>query len=97
MILMGHNTDTTTTNSVERVFITKNAGTREDGHKKQNNEDQHWKKEGQGNNSPPSPKRTAPSTVPPHDGKEDHRHPKTGVDDDGATHCDFCVSRKKLK
>ena len=96
MILMGHNTDTTMMNSVEKVFITKDVGAHANGYKKQNNEDQYFKYEGHVNNPPLGPKGKTTSTDPPNNGKKDELDPRAMVDENPQTICQFCDSRKKL-
>ena len=96
MILMGHNTDNSMMSSVEKVFLTKNAGTGDDNRKKQNYENRNWKKEEQGNSSSPSPKRTAQGTGLPGDREVDYKNPKTVVNENEDTKCKFCEARESL-
>ena len=92
LTLIGHETDTSTMNSVEEVFLIKNAGTQEDGNKKNTEE--------QRNSSSPSlnrsPKRTAPGTGLPDDRKINHIDTKTVVNENKDTKCKFCEARESL-
>ena len=92
LTLIGHETDTSTMNSVEEVFLIKNAGTQEDGNKK-NTEEQIKSSSSSLNRSP---KRTAPGTGLPDDRKINHIDTKTVVNENKDTKCKFCEARESL-